>query len=170
MGYLDYRRGLSWLRNSARFEAKCVRLRVPSVSLHTSPERLHTEMTSNSSSSVAINSVGGSLAFSESPDDQSDFPAPDGSRLHSRFAAMSVWYRQTARAYPRQTESYKRYELWVVSQYQSAFNRVYICSPVNGWGCQYTASSVVEIMHGEGTPYSSSLNGQLLCSSCHASQ
>ncbi|VDY99328.1 Uncharacterised protein [Escherichia coli] len=53
---------------------------------------------------------------------------------------------------------------------KSAFNRVYILFPVNGWGCQYTASSVVEIMHGEGTPYSSSLNGQLLCSSCHASQ
>ncbi len=39
---------------------------------------LHTEITSNSSSSVAINSVGAVLAFSESPDDQSDFPAPDG--------------------------------------------------------------------------------------------
>ncbi len=39
------------------------------------------EITSNSSSSVAINSVGGSFAVSESPDDQSDFPAPDGSRL-----------------------------------------------------------------------------------------
>ena len=37
MGYLDYRRGLSWLRNSARFEAKSARLRVPSVYLHTSP-------------------------------------------------------------------------------------------------------------------------------------
>lgn len=43
---------------------------------------------------------------------------------------------------------------------KSAFNRVYILFPVNGWGCQYTASSVVEIMHGEGTPYSSSLNGK----------
>lgn len=58
----DYRRGLSCVRNSASVAARTVRLRVPSVSLITSPDRLQTEMTSSSFSCVAIKSVGGSLS------------------------------------------------------------------------------------------------------------